>query len=146
LCIAAAVAYAGGVTAEKPLLRQNSALIVTWLACSIGGIVCLPFAPQLLHDLGRSDVGTIAWAVYLGLFPTAIGFSFWAYALARTSGGRMGSMGYLVPPLAIVMGWLLLGDVPPGLALVGGILCLAGVAVTRGARLPRSRIAIGPRA
>jgi drug/metabolite transporter (DMT)-like permease len=137
LCIAAAAVYAGGVTAEKPLLRPNSALTVTWLACAIGAVVCLPFAPQLAHDLSRSDLGTVAWAVYLGLFPTAVGFSFWAYALARTSGGRMGAMGYLVPPVAIVMGWVVLGDVPPLLALLGGVLCLAGVAITRGARIPR---------
>jgi drug/metabolite transporter (DMT)-like permease len=137
LCIAAAAVYAGGVTAEKPLLRRNSALTVTWLACTVGAIVCLPFAPQLLHDFGRSDVGADAWALYLGLFPTSVGFSFWAYALARTSGGRMGAMAYLVPPLTVVMSWLLLGDVPPLLALAGGFLCLVGVAVARGARLPR---------
>jgi drug/metabolite transporter (DMT)-like permease len=135
LCIAAAVVYAGGVTAEKPLLARNSALTVTWLACSIGAVVCLPFAPQLVHELGRADAGTIAWALYLGIFPTAVGFSFWAYALARTSGGRMGAMGYLVPPVAILLGWLILGAVPPLLALVGGVLCLAGVAVTRGTGL-----------
>jgi|HubBroStandDraft_6_1064221.scaffolds.fasta_scaffold199263_1 drug/metabolite transporter (DMT)-like permease len=137
LCIAAAAVYAGGVTAEKPLLRRNSALTVTWLACAIGAIVCLPFAPQLAHDLGRADLGTVAWAIYLGLFPTAVGFSFWAYALARTTGGRMGAMGYLVPPVAIAMGWAVLGDVPPLLALLGGVLCLAGVAITRGAGIPR---------
>jgi drug/metabolite transporter (DMT)-like permease len=136
LCIAAAAMYAGGLTAEKPLLRRNSALSVTWLACAIGAIVCLPFAPQLAHDLGRSDPGTVAWAIYLGLFPTAVGFSFWAYALARTSGGRMGAMGYLVPPVAIAMGWVVLGDVPPLLALLGGVLCLGGVAITRGAGIP----------
>jgi drug/metabolite transporter (DMT)-like permease len=133
LCIAAAVVYAGGVTAEKPLLARNSALTITWLACTIGAIVCLPFAPQLVHELGRADAGTLAWAVYLGLFPTAVGFSFWAYALARTSGGRMGAMGYLVSPVAILLGWLILGAVPPLLALLGGALCLAGVAVARGA-------------
>jgi len=144
LCVAAALVYAGGVTAEKPLLSRNSALTVTWLACSIGGVVCLPFAPQLVHDLGRADVGTIAWALYLGLFPTAVGFSFWAYALARTSGGRMGIMGYLVPPVAILLGWVILGDVPPLLALLGGVLCLAGVAVTRGAGLP-GRLGFGRR-
>lgn len=137
LCIVAAAAYAGGVTAEKPLLRRNSALTVTWLACTIGAVVCLPFAPQLVHDLGASNAGADAWALYLGLFPTSVGFSFWAYALARTSGGRMGAMGYLVPPLTILMGWLILGDVPPLLALAGGVLCLAGVAVTRGVRFPR---------
>ena len=46
-------------------------------------------------------------------------------------------MAYLVPPLTILMGWLILGDVPPLLALAGGVLCLAGVAVTRGGGLPR---------
>lgn len=144
LCVAAAAAYAGGVTAEKPLVARNSALTITWLACTVGAIACLPFAPRLAHEVARADAGTIAWAIYLGVFPTAMGFSFWAYALARTSAGRLGATTYLVPPIAIVMGWLLLGDVPPGLALVGGVLCLAGVAVTRGARLP-ARIPAGIR-
>ena len=139
LCVTAALAYAVGVTAEKPLLARNSSLTVTWLACTIGAAVCLPFAPQLVHDVGHADAGSLAWALYLGLFPTAVGFSFWAYALARTSGGRMGATTYLVPPMAIVMGWLLLGDVPPWLAIVGGIPCVAGVAIARGARLPARR-------
>ena len=98
---------------------------------------CLPFAPQLVHEVGRADLGTIAWAIYLGVVPTAVGFSLWAYALARTTGGRMGAMAFLVPPVAILLGWLILGAVPPLLALLGGVLCLVGVAVTRGARLPR---------
>lgn len=139
LCIVAALAYAGGVTAEKPPLSRSSALTVTWLACSIGAIACLPFAPQLAHDVARADAGSLVWAIYLGLFPTAVGFSFWAYALARTSAGRMGATTYLVPPMAIVMGWLLLGEVPPWLALIGGIPCVAGVAIARGVHLPSRR-------
>jgi len=137
LCIAAAAAYAGGVTAEKPLLSHNSAFTITWLACCVGAIACLPFAPQLIHDVGRADAGSLAWAVYLGVFPTAIGFSCWAYALARTNAGRLGATTYAVPPVAIVLGWLFLGDVPPLLAFAGGVLCLGGVAVMRGARPPR---------
>ena len=138
LCIVAAAAYAGGVTAEKPLLDHNSAFTITWLACTVGAAACLPFAPQLVHEVSHADAGSIAWAVYLGVFPTAIGFSCWAYALARTKAGRMGATTYAVPPIAIVLGWLFLGDVPPWLAFVGGVLCLAGVAVTRGARLPKA--------
>jgi drug/metabolite transporter (DMT)-like permease len=137
LCIAAAAAYAGGVTAEKPLLARNSALTITWLACTVGAIACLPFAPQLVDELARAHDATIPWLVYLGVFPTAVGFGFWAFALARTSAGRMGATTYLVPPVAILMGWLLLGDVPVGLAFGGGVLCLTGVAVTRGVHLPR---------
>lgn len=136
LCLVAAVAYATGVIAQKPLLERSSALTVTWLACTIGAVACLPFTGTLVRELGSADAGTIAWAVYLGVFPTAVGFSTWAYALARTSAGRMGATTYLVPPLTIVLGWLLLGEVPPVLALAGGTLCLAGVYVAR--RAPRS--------
>jgi len=47
LCVAAAALYAGGVIAQKPLLSRASALHITWLACTIGLVVCLPFAPTL---------------------------------------------------------------------------------------------------
>jgi drug/metabolite transporter (DMT)-like permease len=46
----------------------------------------------------------------------------------------MGATTYLVPPIAVVLGWAILGETPPALAFAGGLLCLAGVAVTRGAR------------
>ncbi|MDX6639003.1 MAG: hypothetical protein QOF12_14 [Solirubrobacteraceae bacterium] len=136
LCLGAALAYAGGVVAQKPLLERTSGLQITFLACVIGLVACLPFAPALVHELGRARGSAIAWTVYLGAVPTAIGFTTWAYALRRTSAGRMGATTYLVPPLAILLGWVLLGETPPALALGGGALCLAGVAITRGARLP----------
>jgi drug/metabolite transporter (DMT)-like permease len=43
----------------------------------------------------------------------------------------MGAMTYLVPPLAIVLAWLLLGETPPVLAIAGGALCLGGVVLAR---------------
>jgi drug/metabolite transporter (DMT)-like permease len=138
LCVAAAAAYAGGVVAQKPLLEYTSALQVTFLACLIGAVACLPFAPTMVSELGDAPAGSAAWTVYLGVFPTAIGFTTWAYALKRTSAGKMGATTYLVPPIAIVLGWAILGETPPALALAGGVLCLAGVAVTRGARFPRA--------
>jgi len=131
LCLVAALAYAGGVVAQKPVLARVSALQVTWLACGVGAIACLPFAPTLLRELGEADAPAIGWAVYLGAFPTAVAFTTWAYALARTTAGRMGATTYLVPPLAVLMGWAILGEVPPALALLGGALCLAGVAFSR---------------
>jgi drug/metabolite transporter (DMT)-like permease len=132
LCIAAAASYATAVVAQKPLLAHMSGLQVTFFACVIGAVVCLPFAPALAGELGDADRSTLAWTAYLGIFPTAIGFTTWAYALRRTTAGRMGATTYLVPPVAIALGWALLGEAPPLLAVGGGVLCLAGVAVTRG--------------
>ena len=134
LCILAAAAYAVAVVAQKPLLERASGLQVTFVACAIGAVACLPFSPALVTELGDASGESIAWAVYLGVFPTAIGFTTWAYALRRTSAGKMGATTYLVPPLAVLMGWAFLGETPPVLAVAGGALCLAGVAVTRGVR------------
>ena len=131
LCIVAALAYAGGVLTQKPLLERVSALQVTWLACSVGALACLPFVPALLRELGQASASSVVWAVYLGVFPTAVAFTTWAYALARTTAGRMDATTYLVPPTAVLMGWVVLGEVPPVLARFGGARCLAGVAVTR---------------
>lgn len=135
LSVVAAVAYAIGVVTQKPLLTEMSALRVTWLACTIGLIVCLPFAPALLRELGTASGSAIWWMVYLGAFPTALAFTTWAYALRRTSAGRLGATTYLVPPIAVLMGWVLLGESPALLAIAGGVLCLVGVYVAR--RAPR---------
>jgi drug/metabolite transporter (DMT)-like permease len=131
LCVVAAAAYAVAVVAQKPLLARVPGLSITWAACTIGVVVCLPFAPTLVDELGRASVSNMAWVIYLGVFPTAIGFLTWAYALSRTTAGRMGATTYLVPPIAILIAWALLDETPPELALAGGALCLAGVVVAR---------------
>lgn len=137
LCLVAAFAYAASVTIQKPLLARTSGLVITWLACTVGMIVCLPFAPAMVSELATASTASIAWTVYLGALPTAVAFTTWAYALARTTAGRMGATLYLVPPLTIVMGWMFLGEVPPALALVGGALCLGGVMLARSQRFAK---------
>jgi drug/metabolite transporter (DMT)-like permease len=131
LCLVAALAYAAGVTIQKPVLRRVPALQVTWLACCVGALVTLPFLPQLVGELGEARISAVAWLVYLGIFPTAIAFTTWAFALNRTTAGRLGSTTYLVPPIAILMAWLILGEAPPLIAIAGGVLCIGGVIVAR---------------
>jgi drug/metabolite transporter (DMT)-like permease len=117
------------------------ALSVTAIACAIGALVTLPFGPLLARELGTAPPDAIAWVIYLGIFPTAIAFTTWAFALNRTSAGRLGSMTYLVPPVAIGMAWLILDEIPPALAFLGGGLCIGGVIVARS----RGRLGFGPR-
>ncbi|HTX44718.1 MAG TPA: DMT family transporter [Solirubrobacteraceae bacterium] len=131
LCLVAAVGYAGGIVAEKPVLKNASPLVVTWLACTVGAVCCLPWAPGLIDQLSRASAGEALWIVYLGVFPTATGFLAWAFALSHTSAGRLAPFTYLVPPLALLLGWPILSETPPLLAIPGGILCIAGVAIAR---------------
>jgi drug/metabolite transporter (DMT)-like permease len=43
----------------------------------------------------------------------------------------MAATTYLVPPVAILLGWAMLGESPELLAFLGGALCLVGVGIAR---------------
>lgn len=131
LCLLSAAVYAVSVILQKPLMARLPAIQVTWVACTVGAVACLPFAPGLVSDLGTMAAADVGWVVYLGVFPTAIAFTTYAYALTHMSASSLGVTTYLVPPITVVMAWLLLGETPPTLAYVGGVLCLVGVALAR---------------
>lgn len=131
LCLVSAATYAIGVLSQKPVLRAIPGLQVTWIACTIGAVCTLPFAPALIEDLGTASAQATGGLIYLGLVPTALAFSTWAYALTRMDAGRLGITTYAVPPITILMGWLLLGEIPHFLAVVGGVICLVGVGLSR---------------
>lgn len=139
LCLLAAVAYAGGVVAQKPALRHGSVLQVTTFGCAIGAVACLPFAGQLVSDAADAPLSATLNMLYLGVFPTALAFTTWAFALARTTAGKMGATTYAVPALVVLMSWVALDEVPGWITLVGGLVCLAGVAVSRSR--PRTAVA-----
>lgn len=144
LALVAAVTYAIGVLTQKVLLRRLSGLEVVCYACWIGVVVCLPWSGDLVtlvRDGSRSD---LAWIGYLGLAPTALAFSLWAYALRHTDAGKQAITTFLVPVLTTVMAWALLDEVPPALAFAGGVLCIAGVALTRRRSRPGSAVRRAP--
>jgi drug/metabolite transporter (DMT)-like permease len=129
LLAVAALAYASAVVVQKVALRGASTFQVTWLGCVAATAACLPFAPSLARDLDSAHA--VGWTVYLGLMPTALGFATWSYALSRASAGRVASLNYLIPVVAITLGWAYLGERPAPLALAGGGLCVAGVYLAR---------------
>lgn len=131
LCVAAAAFYAFGAVAQKPALKHMEPVMSVWLGCLVGVVVCLPFAPTLIGEIGGASRHDLLWLAYLGIFPTAIGFSTWSYALKRISTGQAASTTYLVPAVATLISWLILDEVPAALAFVGGAMCLVGVAITR---------------
>jgi len=136
LCLLSAAVYSISLILQKPLVARLSALHVTWLACTVGAVACLPFLGRLIDEAGDAPASSILWVAYLGVFPTAIAFTTYAYALRHMSASSLGVTTYLVPPITIVMGWLFLDETPAAMAYVGGVLALVGVAVAR--RKPRT--------
>ncbi|MGM1029398.1 MAG: DMT family transporter [Actinomycetota bacterium] len=150
LALVAALTYAIAVLLQKPLLAQLPGLQVTLIGVAIGGVGSLPWSGALVAQVAAAPPAATLGVVYLGVVPTAIAFLAWAYALQRMPAGRLVITSYLVPVLATGMAWLLLGEVPPPLALLGGLICLTGVALTRihtaaprGAAAARADVAAG---
>ncbi len=139
LGLVTAVLYAAGVLLQKVALRSVDAVTATWVGCAAGLVATAPFGPQAVGELADASGGAIAGVVFLGIGPTAIAFTTWAYALARTDAGRMAATTLCVPALAVLLSWVTLGEVPTMLGLLGGALCLTGVAISR--KRPHARAA-----
>ncbi|GAA1949517.1 DMT family transporter [Agromyces allii] len=135
LGILAAVLYALGVLVQKVALRTADALSATWVGCAIGAAVLLPFLPQAVGEFASAPAPAVWATVYLGVFPSAVAFLLWAYVLQRSPAGLTASATLAVPAIVVLLSWLLLGELPTLLGMVGGALCLIGVAISR--RSPR---------
>ncbi len=140
LCLLAAVLAAVSVIIQKPVLRKIPAAQATWFGIMVGTVCCLPFTGQLVSELQAAPMSATLGLAYLGVFPTAIAFTTWAYALSLIDAGKLAATTYLVPGTTILISWLLLSEVPSVWGLVGGVVCLVGVGLTR----RRSRRVIRP--
>lgn len=114
---------------QKPYLARYSALQCTTYAIWTGTLVLLVFSPGLVTNVQTASWSETMAVVYLGIFPAALGYVSWAYALAHIPATRAASFLYLVPEMTIVIAWFWLGEWPTWLALLGGVIAISGVIV-----------------
>jgi len=130
LLVLATILYAVAVIVQRVALTRAVAFQVTWGGCIAATLACLPFGPRFASQVASSGSSAF-WTLYLGLMPTAVGFVTWSIALKRLDAGRAASLNYLIPVVAILLGWAYLHEAPSPLAVCGGALCLLGVYVAR---------------
>lgn len=135
---------AAAVAAAQPpaASRRREAALVGWMY--LGAALVTGVAVGLTAALGggsateatqggRAELDAAVWAVilYLGLFPTAVGFYWWNKGAARTDTGILAVSNNLKVPLAVLVSWLVFGEsaayarVVAGLALITAALWLA---------------------
>ena len=140
VALLAALAQGMFFLGQKPLLHRYRPREVATLALWAGTLLLLPFLPGLPGAILRAPLRVTAAVVYLGVFPGALGYVTWSYGLSKLPAPIVGSFLYLVPPVALLVAWLWLGEVPRPAALAGGGIVLAGVVLVSkfGREAPRS--------
>lgn len=134
--LASAIYFVG----QKPLFARSSMLAVTAFTFFVGTLGVLPFAGGLGTALRAAPWSHVAALLWLGIAPTFVGYLAWNIALQRVSASQVSSFIYFSPPIAVLIGWLWLGERPGLLTLVGGAITVGGVVLAntrrRAAPLP----------
>lgn len=121
------------IVGKRPL-RRYSALEFTTYMIWAGTVPMLVFAPGLIEQMPAAAPSSTWAVVYMGVFPGAISYVLWSHALSRMPASVLATFLYAQPVNATVIAWVWLSELPSTLAIIGGVISLAGVVVvnTRG--------------
>lgn len=127
LLLIAAVSQASYFVLQKPLLRKYHPVEVTTYAILSGTALMIPFATQFFDGLQNASIAKTLVVVYLGIFPGALAYLSWSFALSKVQASIVSSFLFLVPLLTLGIARVWLSEVPTLNTWIGGILILAGV-------------------
>ncbi len=127
LVLLAALSSSFYTVLQKPLFTRYSAIEVTAYATWAGTIPMFLFSSGLFTALQDVNFSSIAAVIYLGVVPSAIAYTLFAYAVANAKVSRVSSFMYLIPVFSLLFSWLLLSEVPSLISLVGGVIAITGI-------------------
>ena len=146
LCVLAALSWATGNVLVRRLRVPGGLGLTVWSAL----VVPLPALGLSLLVDGPAVVGhalthltTVNWlsTAYTAVLASLVGYGIWNRLLERHPASDVAPFTLLVPPVGMLTAWLADGERPTALAVGGGVLLVAGVAlVTLGPRWRARRV------
>jgi len=131
--IGAAIAWAAFSVGLRPYIQKYGAIPVAAWTLWVGTPVLLLLGFGELRSIGVGSLGVVEWGVviYAGAFSISIAFVLWNVGVRLLGNAQTAIYQNAVPVVALVVSWPLVGEVPAGLQVVGAVVILASVRITR---------------
>jgi drug/metabolite transporter (DMT)-like permease len=113
--------------AQKPLFKTHKPVTVAAWNIVIGTLILMPAMPSALAQIPAASNEAIFSVIYLGIGPSMIAYASYSVMLSKFPASRASNFLYSVPPISTLLGFLWLGEVPGLMAILGGLMALAGV-------------------
>jgi drug/metabolite transporter (DMT)-like permease len=133
MMIGAAACWGWQSALSIPFLSKYGAMRLTVATMILGTSIMVPLSIPWLTTQDWSGVAPIAYIGlgYSALLSIAYSYLVWAYALSRIGVAHTAVFNNLTPIVALIGGWLLLGEQPSPAQLAGVVLVLVGVFIVR---------------
>lgn len=127
LILGAALCSASYFVLQRRLIPVYGALTCTAYTLLAGAVLLTPWLPGALGSLAGGSRDTALAVVVLGVFPAALGYATWTFALGYFGAARAANFLYLTPAVATLLSMALTGERPGIATACGGLLAIAGV-------------------
>ena len=136
MILGCAVLWAVYTTASKPLLAHYSPLELTAWTMLAGTVPLVLVSMPQIQSQDWSAVSPLMWGalIYSAVFAVTVGYVLWTRSVQRVGNARTAVYSNLTPIIAILFAWVTLGDRLAPLQLLGGLIVLVGLVVTRRGR------------
>jgi O-acetylserine/cysteine efflux transporter len=138
LCVAAAASWGVGNVVVRRVQAPNALALMVWSAL----VAPLPLLALSLAIEGvpstEVSAKSVGGLVFVVVVASLFGFSSWAWLMRRHPASKVAPFSLLVPVFGIGSAWLVLGERPGVLELVGAAIVIGGLGLVSFAlRLPR---------
>ncbi|WP_301103371.1 DMT family transporter [Propionivibrio sp.] len=138
LLMGSVVSWASYTLINRHFSKQFSALALAFGGCFTGWLMLTATAliNGSLFVLGATTWRGWSSIIFLGLFGTALAFTWYSEGIARIGTTKSAAFINLVPVFAVLLGTLMLDEWLGGAVLAGGALVIVGVFLTNRTALP----------
>lgn len=141
LSLGAAIAWGAYTILVAPVVKHHSPIRVSAVSIAFGTIPLVLLATPTFLTLDWSKVGLNSWlgVLYSGGLAIAVGYVLWNRGVRHIGSARTAVYSNLNPVLAAIIAFFVRGDALTIYHLIGAVVILAGIALTR---LGRSQVMI----